>query len=333
MKASWWGAVGLVAAGIWALGLFSEGQASASSPSADSENDSSRVAEGAGPDRAGQLVVVPLAGSTTMPIVRVMPEEPADPCTQKGVVATPTRPAWDYAAATTQCGIAEADAGFLGQSMGAGITQRMLVSSIRYGLTPRLDLRWGMANHIVQSGEAEQNLEGVGDDWVNVRYRFHEQGRKTPAMAFLYGAKIPVANPAKGLGSGFVDHQFIFIASRDLGRYHLDFNTVGTLAGEKHGHDGAAQFGLAVTRPLSKKLSGILESYGGPQPGSPDRFGAVFAGAVYTLRPQLVLDAAYARTYTAGSPRQQVLVGVTFASRPGFAPLSHGSALARLLGR
>jgi hypothetical protein len=98
-------------------------------------------------------------------------------------------------------------------------------------------------------------------------------------------------------------------------------------------HDGAAQFGLAVTRPLSKKLSGILESYGGPQPGSPDRFGAVFAGAVYTLRPQLVLDAAYARTYTAGSPRQQVLVGVTFASRPGFAPLSHGSALARLLGR
>ena len=110
-------------------------------------------------------------------------------------------------------------------------------------------------------------------------------------------------------------------------------NAVGTLAGGARGREGAAQFGLAVTRPINRKLSAILEGYGGPQPGTPDRFGAVFAGATYALRPALVFDCAYTRTYTAGSPRAQVSIGITRALRPGFSPIPRGSSLARFLGR
>lgn len=266
-------------------------------------------------------------------LVLAAPAEPADPCLLAETAANPTRPAWDYAASTTQCGVVETDYGFLGQSLGGGVGQRMAATSLRYGLTPKLDLRWGLTNRIFQSGAGTRSLEGVGDQWLSARYRFHEQGLVTPAMAFLYGVKIPMANPVKGFGSGFVDHQLIFMASRDLGHSHLDFNIVGTIAGEKQGLDGAAQFGLAVTRPVTRKLSCILESYGGPQPGTSDRFGAGFAGATYTLRPQLVMDGAYSRIYTAGSPRQQVLFGVSYAKRPGFAPMPRSSALARLLGR
>jgi len=260
-----------------------------------------------------------------------------DPCDQLSATANATRPAWDYAASSTQCGVLETDYGFLTQPLGANIRQNMLVTSLRYGLTPRLDFRWGVTNHIWQdaptsSGEPE-SLQGTGDQWLGARYRFHEQGRFSPSLAFLYSGKIPVANPAKGFGSGFVDHQFLFIASRDIGKYHFDFNTVGTVVGERQGHDGAAQFGMALTRPITAKLSGILESYGGPQPGTSDRFGAAFAGATYTVRPQLVLDGAFTRTYTAGSPRQQVLFGVTFARRTGPTPLSRNSAFGRLLGR
>ena len=265
--------------------------------------------------------------------IEIAAPAPADPCLAAETAANPTRPAWDYAASTTQCGVVETDYGFLSQPMGGGIRQSMLVTSLRYGVTPRLDLRWGLTNRIFQSGGDAPSLQGEGDQWLSARYRFHEQGRVTPAMAFLYAAKIPTANPAKGFGSGFADHQLLFIASRDLGRYHLDFNTVGTVVGERQGHEGAAQFGLAITRPITKKLSGILESYGGPQPGTSDRFGAGFAGATYTLRPQLVIDGAYTRTFTAGSPRQQALFGITYARRPGFAPLPRTSALARFLGR
>jgi len=266
-------------------------------------------------------------------IALARPEATPDPCSQREVAANATRPAWDYAASTTQCGILETDYGFLSQPLGAGVSQQMLVTSMRYGLTPKLDLRWGIANHIWQGGGGTESLQGVGDQWLGARFRFREQGKVSPAMALLYTGKIPVANPAKGLGSGFVDHQFLFIASRDLGKNHFDFNTVGTVAGSSRGHDGAAQFGMALTRPITARLSGILESYGGAQPGNPNRFGAGFFGATYTARPQLVLDAAFTRTYTAGSPRQQVLFGVTYARRAGFSTLPKDWAIARLLGR
>jgi hypothetical protein len=256
-----------------------------------------------------------------------------DACLNAEVAANPTRPNWDTSASTTQCGVIETDYGWMGQPMGGGVSQWMLQSSMRYGLTPKLDLRWGLTNHIDQSGGGTAALEGVGDQWLNARYRFVEQSKWVPALAFDYGFKIPMANPAKGFGSGFVDHQFTMIASRDLGKYHFDFNTVGTVVGGAQGHDGAAQFGLAMTRPLTAKLSWILESYGGPQPGTSNRFGAAFTGASYIVRQTVVVDGAYARTYTAGSPRQQILVGATFALWPGFSPLPKSSALARLLGR
>jgi hypothetical protein len=285
---------------------------------------------------ATELAFSSLLGAPAALIALRVPQPKADACALTDVAANATRPAWDYAASSTQCGVVETDYGFLHQPIGAGVSQQMMVASIRYGLTPKLDIRWSSTNQIWQSGGDLPALQGVGDQWLGTRFRFHEQGRLMPAMAFLYAAKIPVANPAKGFGSGFVDHQFLLIASRDLGKNHFDFNTVATVAGAARGHGGAAQFGLAYTRPVNKKLSAILESYGGPQPWTADRFGAVFAGATYTVRPQLVLDCAFSRTFTAataGSPRQQVLFGVTYARRSGLPVLPRNSALARILGR
>jgi len=257
----------------------------------------------------------------------------ADPCTQGEVISSPSRPNWDGGAGTTQCGIIETDFGWLGQPMGRGVRQWMLMSSMRYGLTPRLEVRWGLINHMAQSGGGEPSLVGVGDQCVSAEFRFVEQGRMMPALALSYGVKIPTANPAKGFGTGFTDDQLVFIASRDLGRNHLDFNIAGIVTGEPGGHDGAAQFGLALTRQITRKLSWILESYGGPQPGTTDRYGAGLTGVSFALRPWLVLDGAYVKAFTGGAPRQQILFGFTVASRPTFGPIPRGSRFAHLLGR
>jgi hypothetical protein len=308
--------------GAWtALGLAAA-LCAASHAASEAENAPTTVASAAS-----------LTGSAGAAVVLAARRPAPDPWLQGEVVANPTRPAWDYAASTTQCGVMETDSGWQLQPMGSGVRQQILMSSARYGLTPKLDLRWGLTDRMTQSGGGTAALEGIGDQWLSARYRFYEQGRRMPAMALLYGVKAPTANPAKGFGTGFVDHQLIFIASRDLGRYHFDFNIVSTVAGGARGRDGAAQFGLVMTRPVNPKLSLILESYGGPQPGTPERFGAAFGGATYAFRPDLVFDAAYTRTYTAGSPRQQFLFGFTFASRPGFSPLPRGSSFARLMGR
>jgi hypothetical protein len=216
--------------------------------------------------------------------------------------------------------------------MGGGVQQRALVSSVRYGLTPKLDLRWGTTNHISQRGGGP-TLEGIGDQSVSATYRFQHQSRWIPALAFSYGLKIPTANPTKGFGTGFIDHQFLLIVSRDLGRNHIDFNTVGTLTGKARGHGGSPQFGLAFTRQVTGKVAWIFESYGGPQEDTSDRFGAILSGVSYSLHPWLVLDGAYVKTYTAGCPREQILFGLTYAMRAGFPPLARGSKIARLLGR
>jgi len=305
MKARYWVAILLDLAMIAGAGAA---LAAADGPS-DAGGTTTAEASAAG----SSAILTPALASGFVPAQQA---HPADPCALAEVTANPTRPAWDYAASTTQCGVAEIDSGWLEQPMGGGVRQQMLTSSVRYGLTPKLDLRWASTNHIAQSGGGVGPLEGIGDQWANARYRFVEQGRRMPAMALLYGIKTPTANPAKGFGSGFSDQQYIFIASRDLGKNHLDFNAVGTVTGGPHGRDGAAQFGLALTRPLTAKLSWILESYGGPQPGTADRFGA-----------------AYTRTYTAGSPRQQAMFGSTYSLRPGFAHVPRSSFFGRLLGR
>jgi len=265
--------------------------------------------------------------------VQPRPQELRDPCAQLAVVSSPSRPFWDGGASTTQCGILESDFGWLRQPMAPGVRQWMLVSSLRYGITPKLDIRWGVIDHISQSGTEVGPLAGIGDQCIDLTYRFHEQGRRMPALALAYALEIPAGNPSKGFGSGFIDHAFSFVASRDLGRNHLDFNAVGSLDGTTNGHDGAAQFGLAFSRPMNPRFLLTLETYGGPQPGTEARFGAAQASLSYSLRPWLVLDGAYARTFTAGSPRQQMMFGFTYAMRPSFAPLPRGSWIAHLLGR
>lgn len=203
--------------------------------------------------------------------------------------------------------------------MGDGTTQNQLNSGLRYGLTPRIDLRWGSGNFIHQSGNPSVN--GVGDQWFGARYRFHEQTHATPAFALMYNIKAPLADPSKKLGSGYIDHTFLFIASKDLGKYHLDFNTVGTVAGSANGNDGAVQFGLALWRPVNSKLAFVVESYGGTQPAITSRLGASVVGATYNISSRLVFDTAYYKTWTAGAPRQQFTIGTTYNLGPLMRPI------------
>jgi hypothetical protein len=255
----------------------------------------------------------------------------AGPIARQEAAASPSRPTWTGGASTSDQGELQTDFGWQWQSMGMGIGQMVLPSSVRYGVTSRLELRWGLPAHMIESGGRMAPLKGISDQYLSALFRFHEQGRWMPALAFDYGIKIPSANPAKGFGTGYIDHQLVFVASRDVGRAHFDFNVVGTVAGAPYGNDGAAQYGLALSLPLSSRLTWVLDSYGGPQPGTADRYGAVLSGGTWALRPWLVVDAAYTRAYTTGTPRQQVTVGLTHAIKPGFRSAFKSARVARLL--
>ncbi|MGD0369005.1 MAG: hypothetical protein ABSA94_16240, partial [Acidobacteriaceae bacterium] len=234
----------------------------------------------------------------------------------QSLAADPNRPTFTFPATTTQCGMFEADFGFTTQDMGQGVHQNYAPVSLRYGVTPRLDLRWGAVNHIWQTGNP--TLQGAGDEYLGARYMFIAQSHRVPALGVFYQFKIPAANPAKGLGSGFADNLLTLLASKDLGKYHVDFNLDGTLAGAAHSTSPAVQGDLALTRALGKTTSVVLESFGGSQPATPNRLGIALLGATWSVRPWLVLDTAYDKTYTGtpGQPRQQFLIGGTCTLRP-----------------
>jgi hypothetical protein len=227
----------------------------------------------------------------------------------------------------------ENDLGWRWMAAGGGVHQRGLTSSERYGITRSLDITWSVPMRVVQSGAGTETLGGITDQSVSMMHEFLQQGRRIPAMAVSYGLKIPTANPGKGLGTGYVDHALMLLASRDVRQVHFDFNLVGTLAGGPDGVDGAAQSGVAMTVPVRRNVGWILESDGGPQPGTADRFGQALTGFSWAVRPTLVVDAAYTRAYTAGAPRQQFTMGVTWAHRLGARSLPSSAWLSRDVGR
>ena len=260
------------------------------------------------------------------------PVKASDGCSATEIEPNSMSPTWDTQAGTTPCGALETDNLLVRQPLGSGVWQETMTTTLKYGLAPRLEVRWVPPGRVSQAGEGTSRLAGTTDQWLGALYRFHDQGRRAPDLAFDYAFKIPTSNPAKGFGSGYADHQLTFIASRDLGPNHLDLNVVGTIAGAAAGSDGAAQFGMAVTRSFSARLMGTIEAFGGPQPGTSDRYGAVLAGGAWGIRPWLALNGGMICAYTAGSPRQQYLIGFIYSMRPGFPTLKE-SRLMRVFGR
>lgn len=290
------------------------------------------VAEAEGPaSPEGAVAIFRGSEGSESTFDRGMMVRSAGPVVREETTASPSRPTWTGGASTSDQGELQTDFGWQWQAMGMGVGQMALPSSVRYGVTSRLELRWGLPTHMTESGEGTAPLKGISDQYLSALYRFHEQGTWMPALAFDYGIKIPSANPAKGFGTGYTDNQLVFVASRDVGRAHFDFNVVGTVAGAPYGHEGAAQYGLALSLAVTNRFTWILDSYGGAQPGTADRYGAVLSGGTWALRPWLVADAAYTRAYTAGAPRQQVTVGITHAIKPGFRSAFKAARVDRLL--
>ena len=93
---------------------------------------------------------------------------------------------------------------------------------------------------------------------------------------------------------------------------------MGTIADEPYGHDGAAQYGLALSLPLTKRLTSGSGQLRGPQPGTPDKYGAVLSDEnVGFASVASIVDAACTRAYTVGTPRQEITAGITYSIKPG----------------
>jgi len=163
----------------------------------------------------------------------------------------------------TQLGVVELEFGFAHAQVPLHQHQNTLEGLLKFALACDLEIRWD-ASPFSNQGGPTGGQSGIGDNWLGFQYRFHRQSRFVPTLAFGYDLKFPSASVSKGLGTGRYDHQFVFLASKDIKGIHFDFNASLFRVGRQDGSgsDINEEFNLAFSHPIYKNLGFTGEFYG-----------------------------------------------------------------------
>jgi hypothetical protein len=236
-------------------------------------------------------------------------------CFLTTIVSVPSRPTVSNGADTTQCGVVEAEYGFERQWPGGGAHRDDLSGGLRLGLTPHLDFHWASGdfwNVVDESGVRT----GFGDTWLGLKYHFLTQTKHRPSLGVFYQAKVPTADESKEIGSGEFDHAISFLVSKDVSRFHVDFNVTPLLAG-RHGTPGVDHntgLALSFSVPLTRRLGLVGEGYGYTSLNDQTpAIASLMAGVTYQVRPRLALDAGIDAGVSSAAPPGRVYLGVTYA--------------------
>jgi len=222
---------------------------------------------------------------------------------QDEITAVPNRPTVSTPAQPVQPGVLETEWG-----VDVAASHQDINGLLKFGVSANFELR--LANNPIT---ADSGTHGVGDSGLGFKYRFTRDSGWRPSISFMYMAKLPTAGNV--LGSGEVDHAFTFLASKDLGKHHFDFNSVVNLLGRPQGgFDREYLNALAWAHPLRGKWGATAELSGITARSSVLPGSAQFlAAATYTVRPRLVLDFGGTARIAGNIPRAMFIAGFTYS--------------------
>jgi len=216
-------------------------------------------------------------------------------CYADTITANPNRPTVTNPAHVTQYGVLELEYGLDRMWPGEGIHQTSMGGLLKFGMFCDIEFRWNTTSFLSQT-DASGTHSTFGDNGLGTEIRFHRQTRRLPTMAFSYAFKIPSATTENGLGSGRVDHSFTLGASKNIGRFNIDFNFSQFLIGRPNasGFDENQLLALAFSWPIHRKIGFAEEFYGETQlneatPG----FASSLWALTYTALPRLVIDGGF----------------------------------------
>jgi hypothetical protein len=219
------------------------------------------------------------------------------------LVAVPNRPTISTTAQPVQPGVLETEFG-----LDAASSRQDINALLKFGVSDNFELRFTNNPLVADSG-----THGFGDTGFGFKYRLTKDSGYEPSIAFMYMVKTPTAS--RDLGSGRLDHSFAFLASKDLGKHHWDFNFIANVLGSLQGGFDRSYFNaLAWSRPVRGKWGTTAEISGTT---SPNRFtpgtGQLLASATYTPRPRLVLDFGVLGRLTGNIPDAIFVTGFTYS--------------------
>lgn len=182
----------------------------------------------------------------------------------------------------------ELNVGYLSGQKRGSETQEFPSFDFNYGYLNNLQLTLGVTGISTRSNGAGRTA-GQGDIVTEVKWRFLEEIKVRPQFALDYALKIPTASRSRGLGTGCVDQQLLFIGQKAFKRSTLFGNVGVNLVGDKGSRDSLL-YGLAYTYQLTEYLSVGAEAYGNTSAASGQN--AEFAwglGLTYNFAPDRAL--------------------------------------------
>jgi hypothetical protein len=236
-------------------------------------------------------------------------------CYADQMAANPNRPTVANPADITQYGVLEVEWGYDHLWPARDLTQTSTGGLLKFGLLCDVELRWNTTPYLSQADPTGTHRT-YGDNWLGPQVRFYRQTAHVPSMAVSYALKIPSADTTYGLGSGRVDHALTFLASKDIGKFHADFNATELWIGRAgaSGFDRNQQMNLAVSHGLVGGLQIQGEWYGDTRLNatSPEFVSSLWA-LTYAVTPRFVIDSGYELGLTAGGPHRHVFAGLTYS--------------------
>ena len=222
---------------------------------------------------------------------------------QDDLVAVPNRPTVSTTAQPVQSGVLETEWG-----VDAASSHQDVNALAKFGITSNLEFRLANNPFIGDYG-----THGFGDTALGFKYRLTRDTGRQPSISLMYMFKAPTAGDV--LGSGEADHSFTFLASKDVGKHHFDFNLIANLLGQPGG-GFAYDFlnALAWSHPVRGKWGVTAELSGITSPKHSVPGSAQFmASAIYTVKPRLVFDIGVIGRLTGPVPKAMFIAGVTYS--------------------
>ena len=238
------------------------------------------------------------------------------------ITVNPNRPSFANPATTTMPGVAELEFGLQRTLYPDSSRSDFQPTLLKLGITADFELRigWnGIARNTDPLGESQS---GPSDPNLGFTWRFLRQDAVGADLAFSYAHKFPRASIEKGIGSGAADDTLVFLASKDFGKLHADFNLLETWVGQVDGprikQPGAA---LALSHPISGAWGLGAEIYAIGASDAGPRTLATLWNLSYQVSSRLVLDAGFDRGLNKEAARWNYYLGLTYGiGRFGHSP-------------
>ena len=226
----------------------------------------------------------------------------------------PARPTASNPAEFQKSGVLQFELGYNANFHAAGTEkQQDLPLALRFAVNRRILLEFDSDSPSSQTDTSKTTTTGTGDSQLGIQFVLQPENKSRPGVSFAYYVKIPTANEEKGLGTGKVDHNFIGLVSKTVGKTTVDFNAIYLLAGKTSttGHTSSGQAALAITESLSKKFGVQGEISGFSR--NDEQSGAIFGLGVvtYQLNKRMVFDSGVRFGLTSDAPRVGIVAGIT----------------------